>query len=235
MHYLDKILFVLPNPQLIPVSSSLLVFWQEFCYVVVVNAAGWMCHITTGGPVSKPPIQQRTWQPLPRFSPLTCCPKALLLSDPCVFFMYCMFSSSFFLSDPSPLNPLVSAFDSLLCVYVCVFYWTAAVSREAICSTECSTDVCLPPMRKKKCLNIPVPGLHMAYEFISFSIAPHQHSCWPGMSLERRMRQLWLPNVFCLPSIPIWIFKERPNRDVPVHWFYYRDSTGASQSDCMSV
>lgn len=190
------------------------------------------------GPVSKPPIQHWIWQPFPRISPLTCCPKALLCHDPCVFFMYCMFSffcffSFFFLSDLLPLNPLVSAFDSLLCV--CVFYWTAAVSRVAICSSECSTDVCRLPMRTKKCLNIPAPGLHMADEFISFSIAAHQHSCWPGMSLERRMRQLWLPNAFCLPSLPIWIFKERPNRDVPVHWFYYRGSTGTSQSDCTSV
>lgn len=194
------------------------------------------------GPGSKPPIQHWIWQPFPQISPLTCCPKALLCHDPCVFFMYCMFSSFclffFSLSDPSPLNPLVSAFDSLLCVCVCVIVCLLLGSR---CESGGYLQLGvlhwrLPPSHEeKKCLNIPAPGLHMAYEFISFSITAHQHSCWPGMSLERRMRQLWLPNAFCLPSIPIWIFKERPNRDVPVHWFYYRGSTGASQSDCTSV
>lgn len=94
----------------------------------------------------------------------------------CVFHvLYVLF---FFLSDPLPLNPVVSAFDSPHLFFFCVFHWRAAVSRVAISSSECSADVCLLPMRKKKrCLNIPAPGLHMAYEFISFSIAAHQHSC----------------------------------------------------------
>lgn len=56
----------------------------------------------------------------------------------------------FFLSDPLPLNPVVSAFDSPHLFFFCVFHWRAAVSRVAISSSECSADVCLLPMRKKR-------------------------------------------------------------------------------------
>lgn len=135
-----------------------------------------MCRIPTGGPSQSLPFDTRLGSPSLEFLPSRC-PKALLRSDPCVFFMFCMFYF-FFLSDPLPLNPVVSAFDSPHLFFFCVFHWRAAVSRVAISSSECSADVCLLPMRKKKrCLNIPAPGLHMAYEFISFSIAAHQHSC----------------------------------------------------------